>query len=94
MELHAKVTLFAEGARGSLTKKLFEKFKLREGVDPQSFGIGLKEVWFLFYLLFNEQVWEIPPEKHKPGLVVHTAGWPVDLTTWGGFFSFSYIVFM
>ena len=66
MELHAKQTLFAEGCRGSLTKALMERFKLREGVDPQTYGIGIKELW------------EIDPAKHKPGLVVHTIGWPLD----------------
>jgi len=62
MELHGKYTFFAEGVRGSLTKMLFEKFKLRDGVDPQKFGIGIKELW------------EIDPAKHKPGLVVHSQG--------------------
>ena len=76
MELHAKVTLLGEGCRGSLTKTLFERFKLREGVDPQSFGIGIKELW------------EIPPEKHKPGLVIHTVGWPMDMETYGGSFMY------
>eukprot|EP01116_Phalansterium_solitarium_P016993 TRINITY_DN4077_c0_g1_i1.p1 TRINITY_DN4077_c0_g1~~TRINITY_DN4077_c0_g1_i1.p1 ORF type:complete len:596 (+),score=-0.47 TRINITY_DN4077_c0_g1_i1:74-1789(+) len=72
MELRAKITLLGEGCRGSLTKTLFERFKLTEGVEPQSFGLGIKELW------------EIPKEKHQPGLVVHTTGWPVDLNTWGG----------
>jgi electron-transferring-flavoprotein dehydrogenase len=76
MELHAKYTLFAEGARGSLTKTLFERFKLREGREPQTFGLGLKELW------------EIDPAKHKPGLVVHTAGWPMDMSTYGGSFMY------
>jgi electron-transferring-flavoprotein dehydrogenase len=76
MELHAKYTLFAEGARGSLTKTLFERFRLRDGVDPQTFGIGLKELW------------EIDPAKHQPGLVVHTAGWPMNMSTYGGSFMY------
>ena len=74
MELHAKYTLFAEGCRGSLTKTLFERFQLREGVDPQTFGIGIKELW------------EVDPDKHKQGLVVHSAGWPMDSQTYGGSF--------
>jgi electron-transferring-flavoprotein dehydrogenase len=74
VELIARETLFAEGARGSLTKTLFERFRLREGCDPQTFGIGLKELW------------EIAPERHQPGLVVHTIGWPLDWRTYGGSF--------
>ena len=74
MELRARYTLFAEGCRGSLTKTLFERFKLREGVDPQTYGIGIKELW------------EIDPAKHQPGLIVHTVGWPVDSATYGGSF--------
>lgn len=74
MELHAKYTLLAEGARGSLTKGLFEKFHLRDGVDPQTFGLGVKELW------------EIKPENHKPGLVIHSQGWPLDNRTAGGGF--------
>jgi electron-transferring-flavoprotein dehydrogenase len=74
MELLGKVTMFAEGCRGSLTKTLFERFGLREGVDPQTYGIGIKELW------------EIDPAKHKQGLVVHTAGWPMDGKTYGGSF--------
>ena len=74
IELHAKYTLFAEGARGHLGKRLQERFRLREGVDPQVYGIGLKELW------------EIAPERHVPGLVVHTAGWPLDASTYGGSF--------
>ncbi|MEX1109216.1 MAG: electron transfer flavoprotein-ubiquinone oxidoreductase, partial [Dongiaceae bacterium] len=74
IELHAKYTLFAEGVRGSLAKMLFEHFSLREGVDPQKFGIGLKELW------------EIDPAKHKLGLVVHSQGWPLDGKTGGGSF--------
>jgi electron-transferring-flavoprotein dehydrogenase len=76
MELHAKYTLFAEGARGSLTKTLFERFRLRDGVDPQKFGIGLKELW------------RVDPAKHKPGLVVHTQGWPLPTDTGGGSFMY------
>ena len=72
MELHAKQTIFAEGCRGSLAKGLQERFKLREGVDPQTYGIGIKELW------------EIDPAKHKEGLVVHTVGWPMDARTYGG----------
>ena len=74
MELHAKYTIFAEGSRGSLGKQLIARFKLDEGKDPQSYGIGLKELW------------EIDPAKHEPGLVVHTAGWPLDPSTYGGSF--------
>ncbi len=73
-ELHARQTIFAEGCRGSLTKTLFERFGLRDGVDPQTFGIGIKELW------------EVAPEKHKPGRVVHTIGWPLDTGTYGGSF--------
>jgi len=74
MELHAKYTLFGEGCRGNLGKELEQRFNLREGKDPQVYGIGLKELW------------EIKPEKHQPGLVVHTAGWPLDAQTYGGSF--------
>ncbi|MCK2125773.1 electron transfer flavoprotein-ubiquinone oxidoreductase [Thauera aromatica] len=74
MELHAKYTLFAEGCRGHLGKQLEAKFKLRDGVDPQTYGIGIKELW------------EVKPENHRPGLVVHTAGWPMDNATYGGGF--------
>jgi electron-transferring-flavoprotein dehydrogenase len=74
LELHAPITLLAEGTRGSLSKKLIQKFNLREGADPQTYGIGLKEVW------------EINPEKHNQGTVMHTLGWPVDMKTWGGAF--------
>ncbi|MCE2999632.1 MAG: electron transfer flavoprotein-ubiquinone oxidoreductase [Betaproteobacteria bacterium] len=74
MELHAKYTFFAEGCRGHLGKQLQEHFKLRDGVDPQTYGIGLKELW------------EIPAEKHQPGLVIHTAGWPLSSDTYGGSF--------
>jgi electron-transferring-flavoprotein dehydrogenase len=74
IELHAKYTFFAEGCRGHLGKRLEERFKLREGVGPQVYGIGLKELW------------EVKAEKHVPGLVVHTAGWPLDNDTYGGSF--------
>jgi electron-transferring-flavoprotein dehydrogenase len=74
MELHAKYTFFAEGCRGSLGKLLMERYNLRNGVEPQSYGIGLKELW------------EIDPAKHRQGLVVHTAGWPLDSETYGGSF--------
>jgi len=74
MELHAKYTFFAEGCRGSLGKLLMERYNLRNGVEPQSYGIGLKELW------------EIDPARHRQGLVVHTAGWPLDSETYGGSF--------
>ena len=74
IELHAKQTLFAEGCRGSLTKTLFDRFQLRQGVDPQTFGIGIKELW------------EIRAEVHEPGAVMHTIGWPLDSQTYGGSF--------
>jgi electron-transferring-flavoprotein dehydrogenase len=73
VELRAKYTLFAEGARGSLTKTLFERFNLREGVDPQKFGIGLKELWV------------VDPAKHQPGSVTHTQGWPMGTAGDGSF---------
>ena len=74
MELRARYTLFAEGCRGSLTKTLFERFNLRDGVDPQTYGIGIKELW------------EIDPAKHQPGKIIHTVGWPLDASTYGGSF--------
>ncbi|MES2355473.1 MAG: electron transfer flavoprotein-ubiquinone oxidoreductase [Pseudomonadota bacterium] len=74
MELLAKYTLFGEGCRGHLGKQLEKRFNLRDGKDPQVYGIGLKELW------------EIQPEKHQPGLVVHTAGWPLSTDTYGGSF--------
>lgn len=74
MELHAKYTLFAEGSRGHLGKQLMEKFKLNEHSDPQTYGIGIKELW------------ETDPAKHQPGLVIHTAGWPLASDTYGGSF--------
>nr|WP_230418971.1 electron transfer flavoprotein-ubiquinone oxidoreductase [Undibacterium griseum] len=74
MELHAKYTLFAEGARGHLGKQLISQFDLNKGKDPQTYGIGIKELW------------EIDPAKHQPGLVIHSAGWPLDSSTYGGSF--------
>ncbi|RJG09524.1 electron transfer flavoprotein-ubiquinone oxidoreductase [Massilia cavernae] len=74
MELHAKYTFFAEGARGHLGKQLLAQFNLNEGKDPQTYGIGIKELW------------EIDPRLHQPGLVIHTAGWPLDSSTYGGSF--------
>jgi electron-transferring-flavoprotein dehydrogenase len=74
MELHAKYTLFAEGSRGHLGKQLIARFKLDAGKDPQSYAIGIKELW------------EIDAARHQPGLVVHTAGWPMDNATYGGAF--------
>ncbi|MFN7504952.1 MAG: NAD(P)/FAD-dependent oxidoreductase, partial [Limnobacter sp.] len=74
MELHAKYTVFAEGVRGHLGKRVIEKFNLNEGRDQQVYGIGLKELW------------EIDPAKHKPGLVIHSGGWPLDSSTYGGSF--------
>ena len=74
MELHAKYTLFAEGCRGSLTKGLMEKFHLLDDCDPQTYGIGIKELW------------DIDPANHQPGKVVHTIGWPMDSKTYGGSF--------
>ncbi|WP_295375371.1 electron transfer flavoprotein-ubiquinone oxidoreductase [uncultured Pseudacidovorax sp.] len=74
MELHAKYTLFAEGARGHLGRQLISRFKLDDGRDPQSYGIGIKELW------------EIDPARHEPGLAIHTAGWPLPNDTYGGSF--------
>ncbi|MGV3654281.1 MAG: electron transfer flavoprotein-ubiquinone oxidoreductase [Noviherbaspirillum sp.] len=74
MELHAKYTLFAEGSRGHLGKQLMARYDLNQGRDPQTYGIGLKELW------------EIDPKLHQPGLVIHTAGWPLDTSTYGGSF--------
>ena len=76
MELHAKYTVFAEGARGHLGKQLIAKHKLDEGRDPQTYGIGIKELW------------EIDPSRHTPGFVMHTAGWPMDNNTYGGAFMY------
>ncbi len=74
MELLAKYTIFAEGARGHLGKQVIAKYHLDEGRDPQSFGLGIKELW------------EIDPARHQPGFVMHTAGWPMDSKTYGGAF--------
>jgi electron-transferring-flavoprotein dehydrogenase len=76
MELHAKYTFFAEGSRGHLGKQLMAKYDLNKGKDPQTYGIGIKELW------------EIDPALHKPGLVIHTAGWPLDNSTYGGSFMY------
>jgi electron-transferring-flavoprotein dehydrogenase len=72
VELHAKYTVIGEGVRGSLAKMLFERFNLRKDCDPQTFGLGIKEVW------------EIAPEKHRQGLVFHSFGWPLESDTYGG----------
>jgi electron-transferring-flavoprotein dehydrogenase len=74
MELRGKYTVFAEGARGHLGRQLIERFRLDEGRDPQSYALGVKELW------------EIPADQARPGLVVHTAGWPMDEHTYGGGF--------
>ncbi len=74
MELHAKYTIFAEGSRGQLGRELIARFKLDKDSDPQSYGLGIKELW------------QVDPAKHEPGLVVHTAGWPLDSDTYGGSF--------
>jgi len=74
MELLAKYTIFAEGARGQLGRQLIERFELDKGKDPQSYGIGIKELW------------QVPEDKAKPGLVIHTAGWPMKSDTYGGSF--------
>tara|TARA_B110000003_G_scaffold274518_1_gene314708 strand:- start:4668 stop:6317 length:1650 start_codon:yes stop_codon:yes gene_type:complete len=74
IELHAKVTVFAEGCRGHLGKQLIKKYELDKESDPQQYGIGLKEIW------------EVPDENHDEGLVLHSAGWPLDNNTYGGSF--------
>ena len=74
MELLGKYTVFAEGARGHLGKQLIAKFNLDEGCDPQTYGLGIKELW------------EIDPARHQPGFVLHTAGWPMENSTYGGAF--------
>ena len=76
MELHGKYTLFAEGCRGQLARELEKKYRLRKDAGPQQYGIGLKELW------------DVKPEKHKAGLVIHTAGWPLDAHTYGGSFMY------
>ena len=78
MELKGKYTIIAEGARGSLTKQLIAKFDLEQGRQPQKYGLGLKELW------------EVRPEAHRPGLVQHTLGWPLDNRTGGGSFLYHY----
>jgi electron-transferring-flavoprotein dehydrogenase len=78
MELRAKYTLFAEGARGNLSKTLLQRFGLGEGREPQKFGLGLKELW------------QVAPEKHRPGLTQHTFGWPLDSRTGGGSFLYQF----
>ncbi len=78
MELKGKYTLFAEGARGSLTKRIVNKFKLHEDGEPQKYGIGLKELW------------QVKPEQHHEGLVQHSFGWPLDKSTGGGSFVYHY----
>jgi electron-transferring-flavoprotein dehydrogenase len=74
LELHAKYVFFAEGCRGHLGRQLMDRYKLREGVDPQVYGLGMKELW------------EIRPDRHQQGLVIHTAGWPLPSDTYGGSF--------
>jgi electron-transferring-flavoprotein dehydrogenase len=74
VELLAKETLFAEGCRGSLTKTLVERFRLCDGIDPQTYALGIKELW------------EVAPARHQPGLVIHAGGWPLDTATYGGSF--------
>jgi len=76
MELHGKYTVFAEGARGHLGKQLIAQYQLDAGRDPQTYGIGIKEVW------------EIDPSRHTPGFVMHTAGWPLQNDTYGGAFMY------
>jgi len=73
MELHAKYTFFAEGCRGHLSQSLMEKFDLRDGAEPQTYGIGIKELW------------DVAPENHKAGTVIHTQGWPLNDIVGGGF---------
>ncbi len=74
IELHARQVLFAEGCRGHLSRQLMDRFGLRDGVQPQTYGIGIKELW------------EVDTERHAPGTVIHTAGWPMDGRTYGGSF--------
>jgi electron-transferring-flavoprotein dehydrogenase len=74
VELRARQTLFGEGARGSLTKELFARFDLGATCDPQTYGLGIKELW------------EVDPARHRPGEVMHTIGWPLDHATYGGSF--------
>jgi electron-transferring-flavoprotein dehydrogenase len=74
VELRAAYTIVAEGCRGSLAKKLLQRFNLQDGRDPQTYGIGVKELW------------EVPKQAHRPGLVIHSVGWPMDRATYGGAF--------
>ena len=78
MELRATYTLFAEGCRGSLTKQLLTRYNLRDGVQDQTYAIGIKELW------------EIPAENHKPGFIEHTTGWPLKMDTYGGSFLYHF----
>ena len=78
MELRAKYTLFAEGSRGHLGKELIHQYQLDRSADPQSYGIGIKELW------------EVSPQNHQPGLVIHTAGWPLDSKAYGGSFLYHF----
>jgi len=78
MELRAKYTLFAEGSRGHLGKELIHQYQLDRSADPQSYGLGIKELW------------EVSPQNHQPGLVIHTAGWPLDSKTYGGSFLYHF----
>jgi electron-transferring-flavoprotein dehydrogenase len=78
MELHGKYVFIAEGVRGSLAKKLIERFRLSDGREPQKFGLGMKELW------------EVKPENHRPGQVTHTMGWPLGLRTGGGSFMYHF----
>ena len=78
MELRARYTLFAEGCRGSLSKRLIQRFGLRDGHDPQTYAIGIKELW------------EVPEANHRRGLIEHTIGWPLDASTYGGSFVYHF----
>jgi electron-transferring-flavoprotein dehydrogenase len=78
MELHAKYTLFAEGCRGSLSQQLMGKFNLRDGIDPQVYGLGVKELW------------QVPKDRHQPGLVIHSQGWPLSNDAGGGSFLYHF----
>ena len=76
--LRAKQTIFAEGCRGSLTQLLFKQFNLRQNCDPQTYGLGIKELW------------EVTPAQHRPGKIIHTIGWPLDHKTYGGSFIYHF----
>src|SRR3546814_18420370 len=78
IELHGKYVFIGEGVRGSLSKQLRAKYGLDEGVDPEKYGIGLKEIW------------QVPDAVFQPGLVQHTVGWPLDDTTGGGSFRYNF----